>query len=77
MDNIVMHKFRVGQTVNLVPSVLHSAATGEYEIRHLLPPPDIDPTTPRYRIKNIAEKHERVASESELTLSNRLGSVFS
>jgi hypothetical protein len=30
MDNIVMHKFSVGQTVNLIPRVLHSAAAGEY-----------------------------------------------
>jgi hypothetical protein len=77
MDNIVMHKFSVGQTVNLIPRVLHSAAAGEYQIRHLMPAPDADPETPRYRIKNIAEKHERVASESDLTLSNRSGSVFS
>ena len=77
MDNIVMHKFSVGQTVNLIPRVLRSAAGGEYEIRHLMPAPDADPETPRYRIKNIAEKHERIASESDLTLSNRSGTVFS
>jgi hypothetical protein len=43
MDNIVMHKFSVGQTVNLIPRVLRSAAAGEYEIRHLMPAPDTDP----------------------------------
>ena len=69
MDNIVMHKFSVGQAVNLNSRVLHSAAAGEYEIRHLMPAPDTDPETPRYRIKNIAEKHERVASESDLLIS--------
>ena len=77
MDNIVMHKFSVEQTVNLIPRVLRSAAAGEYEILHLMPAPDADPETPRYRIKNVAEKHERVASESDLTLSNRSGTVFS
>ena len=77
MDNIVMHKFSVGQAVNLIPRVLHSAAVGEYEIRRLIPATDTDPETPRYRIKNVAEKHERVASESDLTPSNRSDSVFS
>ena len=67
MDNIVMHKFSVGQAVNLIPRVLHSSAAGEYEIRHLMSALDTDPETPRYRIKNVAEKHERVASESDLT----------
>ena len=46
MDNIVMHKFSVGQTVNLIPKVLRSAAAGEYEIHHLMPAPDTDPETP-------------------------------
>ena len=62
---------RIGQAVALTPSVLLSAAVGEYEILQLLPAPDADPTTPRYRIKSIAESHERVAPESDLTLSDR------
>ena len=45
------------------------SAPGPYEIRHLVPASDRDPGDPCYRIKSIAEKHERVASESELTLS--------
>jgi hypothetical protein len=77
MDNIVMHKFSVGQAVNLIPHVLRSAAAGEYEIRHLIPATDADPEVPRYRIKNVAEKHERIASESDLTPLKRSGSVFS
>jgi hypothetical protein len=36
MDNIVMNKLNVGQTVNLIPRVLHSATAGEYEIRRFL-----------------------------------------
>ena len=71
------HKFTVGQAVALAPGVLRYAAAGEYEIRCLVPAPDSDPKDPRYRIKNITEKHERIACESELTLSRRSVSVFS
>lgn len=63
------HKFKTGQLVELEPSVLRSLAMGPYEIRHLIPSSDRDPGDPRYRIKSTAEKHERVAPESELTLS--------
>src|ERR1700731_1657461 len=77
MDNIVMHKFSVGQTVNLIPRVLRSAAVGEYEILHLMPAPDADPETPRYRIKNVAEKNARVPTKTNLTLSIRSGPLFS
>jgi hypothetical protein len=45
------------------------AAPGPYEIRHLVPASDRDPGDPCYRIKSITEKHERVARESDLTLS--------
>jgi hypothetical protein len=65
----VAHKFNIGQIVELEPRVLRSPAPGPYEIRHLIPASDRDPSDPCYRIKNIAEKHERVAPESELTLS--------
>jgi len=63
------HKFKTGQLVELEPSVLRSLAMGPYEIRHLIPSSDRDPGDPCYRIKSTAERHERVASESELTLS--------
>jgi hypothetical protein len=63
------HKFNVGQTVELERSSLRSAVLGPYEISHLIPSSDRDPDDPCYRIKSIAEKHERVAPESELTLS--------
>ena len=59
-----MHKFKIGQLVELEPSVLRSLAPGGYEIRHLMPSSDRDPADPCYRIKNIAEKYERVAPES-------------
>ena len=63
------HKFNIGQTVELAPRLLRSSAPGPYEIRHLVPASDRDPDDLCYRIKSIAEKHERVAPESELTLS--------
>jgi hypothetical protein len=69
----VAHKFNIGQTVELTPMVLRSSAPGPYQIRHLVPASDRDPSDPCYRIKSTIENHERVARESELTLSN---SVF-
>jgi hypothetical protein len=63
------HKFNIGQIVELGPGVLRLSAPGPYQIRHLVPASDRDPDDPRYRIKSVAEKHERVAPESELTLS--------
>jgi hypothetical protein len=65
----VVHKYQVGQIVDLEPMVLRSSAPGSYEIRFLVPASDRDPGDPCYRIKSIAEAHERVASESELTLA--------
>jgi hypothetical protein len=63
------HKFSIGQIVELEPRVLRLSVPGPYQIRHLVPASDRDPGDPCYRIKSIAEKHERVAPESELTLS--------
>jgi hypothetical protein len=63
------HKFKIGQVVDLDPSILRSLAPGSFEIRHLIPSSDRAPGDPCYRIKSTAEKHERVAPESELTLS--------
>jgi len=63
------HKFNVGQVVMLEPNFLRSSAPGPYEIRHLVPASDRDPGDPCYRIKSVAEKHERIATESDLTLS--------
>ena len=62
------HRFNVGQNVDLLHNVLRPAAPGPYEIRRRVPARDNDPDEPRYRIKSIAEKHERIAPESELTL---------
>jgi hypothetical protein len=63
------HKFSIGQIVELEPGMLRSSAPGPYEIRHLVPTSDRDPYDPCYRIKSVAEKHERMAPESGLMLS--------
>ena len=71
-----MHKFTIGQAVDLTSTVLRPAAAGDYEIRRLMPLSDGDPQNPSYRIKNIVEKHERVVRESDITLSTRSKSIF-
>ncbi|MGA8902186.1 hypothetical protein [Bradyrhizobium sp.] len=69
------HKFDVGQFVDLELNSLRSAVRGPYEIRHLIPASDRDPDDPCYRIKSVAEKHERVALESELTVARALSAT--
>ena len=56
------HRFRVGQSVDLIPRV----AKGSYEIIRLMPENENDP---QYCVKSAAERHERVVPESELELS--------
>lgn len=63
-----MHKYSIGQIVELQPRSLQSVPQGEYEIRQLLPVSERDPDNPVYRIKSRVETHERVAHESDLRL---------
>ena len=65
------HKFSIGQVVDLIPKILRAAASGQYEVRQLMPASDRDAGDPSYRIKSIEEKHERVAFESDLALPAR------
>jgi hypothetical protein len=66
------HEFRVGQMVELKPSVLlRLAASGEYEITHLMPEPDVSSASPRYRIKSREEVYQRIVSEDEVALAPR------
>lgn len=58
-----IHKFKVGQTVDLIPSTFRSAAKGNYQIVSLRPSED---GNTEYRIKSKSEAHERVVSESDL-----------
>ncbi len=64
------HKFTVGATVDLTPRVLRAAALGPYQVVFLVPASDTAPDEPLYRIKAASETHERVAPESELSLSS-------
>jgi hypothetical protein len=68
-ENLMAHKFNIGQTVELEPSLLRSIIPGPYEILNLIPAPDRDPNDPCYRVKSVDEKYERVVSESEIALS--------
>ena len=70
----VMHKFKVGQTVDLIPSTFRAAAKGSYEIVRLVP---VGARDPQYRVKSKSEIHERVVSEGDLTLSSQHDSAFS
>lgn len=65
MTNLT-HKFKVGQTVDLIPSMSRWAAVGHYQIISLRP---VDGESPQYRIKSRSEAHERVVAESDLILS--------
>jgi len=62
-----IHRFKVGQTVDLIQSTFRSAAIGQYEIIGLRP---VDGEVPQYRIKSKSELHERVVAESDLILSS-------
>ena len=61
-----MHKFKIGQDVDLITSTARSAASGRYEIISLRP---ADGGDPQYRVKSKSESHERVVSESDLVSS--------
>ena len=62
-----MHKFRIGQTVDFVPSRLAPAARGAYSVLRLLPE---ESDGPHYRIKSKHEQHERIAHERELSVAD-------
>ena len=70
VDKVDEDHFRnIGQIVELEPSLLRSIVPGPYEIRHLIPASDRDPDDPCYRVKSVAEKHDRVVPESQITPS--------
>jgi len=59
----ITYEFKVGQTVDLIPSISRFAANGHYQIVSLRP---ADGENPQYRIKSKHEPHERVVTESDL-----------
>ena len=70
------HKFSVGQAVEIVRTVLGLKAVGAYEICALVPAEEQHPQEPRYRIRSIAEKFERVVPECDLNLSRGSKPLF-
>ncbi len=64
-----IHKFKVGQTVDLIHSTFRSAARGSYQIVGLRPAED---GNTQYRIKSRSEAHERVVSENDLILTTNV-----
>lgn len=58
------HKFRVGETRQFSPSAFDQAAPrGIYEIVRLLPPGGLGN---QYRVRCLADGHERVVPEVQL-----------
>jgi hypothetical protein len=58
------HRFKVGQTVHLVPNRLERHVPGgAYTIQRMLPDEGRDL---QYRVKNVQDGHERVVSEAQL-----------
>jgi uncharacterized protein YjbK len=57
------HKFHIGETVQLTPSIRRKGSGGVYEVTKKLPERAGEY---EYRIKSINEPHERVVRESEL-----------
>ncbi len=58
------HRFKVGQTVHLVPNRLERHVPGgAYTIQRALPDEGRDL---QYRVKNVQDGHERVVSEAQL-----------
>jgi hypothetical protein len=57
------HKFRVGQLVQLIPSISRNVSGGTYEVIKKLPE---NRGEFEYRIKSMNERYERVVRESEL-----------
>ena len=57
------HSFRIGQTVELIPSKFFGAKHGPYTILRLLPNDGLDR---EYRVKHLVDGHERVVQQSEI-----------
>jgi hypothetical protein len=64
------HRFKVGQTVNLIPNRLERHVPGgAYTVQRLLPDEGRDL---QYRVKNVQDGHERVVNEAQLRPSEAL-----
>jgi len=71
---LATHKFKVGETVELHPGRLDpNAPRGLYRIERLLP---VESGNAQYRVKYIADGHERVVTESHLSMLQLQDSVI-
>lgn len=75
------HKFKAGQTVTVVARRYEASPRGSFSIVRILP---TEHGVNQYRIKSVADGHERVVSEAELVFVShadhgaaRLGSARS
>jgi hypothetical protein len=67
---MAQHKFKIGQTVHLVPNRLErQVPPGAYTIQRLLP---VEGRELLYRVKHSADGHERVVNEAQLRPSEAL-----
>lgn len=61
---MMYHKYKVGQTVNIIPNRLdRQMPSGAYTVQRLLPIEGVDI---RYRVRNTQDGHERVVLEGQL-----------
>jgi hypothetical protein len=66
------HKYKVGQTVNLIPNRLdRHLPSGAYTVLRLLPIEGLDI---RYRVKSARDGHERVVLEGQLSAHENVAS---
>jgi len=69
---MAQHKFKVGQTVNLIANRLERhVPPGAYTIQRLLPVEGLDLL---YRVKHTGDGHERVVNEAQLRATEALSS---
>jgi hypothetical protein len=65
MKSAHTHKFKLGQSVQLQPTIFNrDAARGSYAVTRQLPERD---GQFEYQIKSLSESHERVVKESDLS----------
>jgi hypothetical protein len=71
-ETMTYHKFKVGQTVNLIPNRLdRHLPSGAYTVVRLLPIEGLDI---RYRVRNARDGHERVVFEGQLSAPEKVES---
>lgn len=69
---MAQHKFKVGQTVNLIANRLERhVPPGAYTIQRLLP---VEGQDLLYRVKHTGDGHERVVNEAQLRATEALSS---